>query len=193
MQNSNSGHAEQWGVHLYKEKDPILFKENNRFKGLLYNNLKGHIQKIEKEKERIWFTIAVDIVLTELDVQGYSLELLSTEKDKSIIRFDVDKYESDEEDETSTSKTIIPFQVAYAVSIHKAQGLEYEAVKIVISSEVDEQISHNIFYTAITRARQSLKIYWTPETEKKVLENMTKKNIDRDAGLLKDRMGWKNV
>lgn len=193
MQSSNNGHTEQWGVHLYKENDPILFKENNRFKGLLYNNLKGRIQKIEKEKERIWFTIAVDIVLTELDVQGYSLELLSTGKDKSIIRFDIDKYESDDEDETSTSKTIIPFQIAYAVSIHKAQGLEYESVKIVISSEVDEQISHNVFYTAITRARQFLKIYWTPETEKKVLENMTKKNIDRDAGLLKDRMGWKNV
>ncbi len=68
----------------------------------------------------------------------------------------------------------MPFQIAYAVSIHKAQGLEYNSVKVVISSDVDEQISHNIFYTAITRARESLKIYWTPETEKHVLENLKK-------------------
>lgn len=78
--------------------------------------------------------------------------------------------------------------MAYAVSIHKAQGLEYDSVKVVISSEVDEQVTHNIFYTAITRARQKLKIYWTTETEQKVFEKMTKKNYDRDAGLLKRRM-----
>lgn len=31
-------------------------------------------------------------------------------------------------------KTIIPFQIAYAVSIHKAQGLEYNSVKVIIPS-----------------------------------------------------------
>ncbi len=191
MQCNNTEHSEWWGVHLFKENDPILFKENERFKGLLYNNLKGRIKKIEKEKDRIWFTISVDTIITELDAQGYSLELLSVENGKSVIRFDIDKYESDDEEETSTYKTIIPFQIAYAVSIHKAQGLEYDSVKIVVSSEVDEQVSHNIFYTAITRARQTLKIYWTPETEKNVLEKMKKKDIERDAGLLKNRMGWK--
>ena len=63
--------------------------------------------------------------------------------------------------------------------------------RMMKTSEADEQVSHNIFYTAITRARQTLKIYWTPETEKSVLEKMKKKDIERDAGLLKNRMGWK--
>ena len=49
---------------------------------------------------------------------------------------------------------IVPFQVAYAVSIHKAQGLEYKSVKIVITNDVEELITHNIFYTAITRAKE---------------------------------------
>ena len=53
-----------------------------------------------------------------------------------------------------------PFQVAYAVSIHKAQGLEYDSVKIVITNEAEERITHNIFYTAITRAKKKLKVYW---------------------------------
>lgn len=66
------------------------------------------------------------------------------------------------------SDTVVPFQVAYAVSIHKAQGLEYRSVKIVITNETEERITHNIFYTAITRAKENLKIYWSPETEKKV-------------------------
>lgn len=73
----------------------------------------------------------------------------------------------------------------YAVSIHKAQGLEYRSVKIVITDEVDEMISHSIFYTAITRARERLKIYWTPEVENKVLSNMAPMDRRKDVGILR--------
>ena len=82
----------------------------------------------------------------------------------------------------------MPFQVAYAVSIHKAQGLEYNSVKLVITNEVEEMISHNIFYTAITRAKEKLKIYWSPETENKILTSIQTRNIKRDVGLLKSKI-----
>ena len=78
----------------------------------------------------------------------------------------------------------MPFQVAYAVSIHKAQGLEYDSVKIVITNETEERITHNIFYTAITRAKNRLKIYWSPETEQSVLNHLEVKNSNKDAYLL---------
>ena len=81
--------------------------------------------------------------------------------------------------------TIVPFQVAYAVSIHKAQGLEYSSVKIVITDEIDELITHNIFYTAITRAQNKLKIYWTPEVEHKVLTSIKPRDIKKDVGILR--------
>jgi len=64
---------------------------------------------------------------------------------------------------------VIPFQVSYAVSIHKAQGLEYDSVKIVITEDIDEMITHKIFYTAITRTKNLLKIYWSPESQEKIL------------------------
>lgn len=80
---------------------------------------------------------------------------------------------------------MIPFQIAYAVSIHKAQGLEYRSVKIVITDEVDELITHSIFYTAITRAQEKLKIYWTPEVEHKVLSTIHPKDIGKDISLLR--------
>lgn len=83
------------------------------------------------------------------------------------------------------SDTVVPFQVAYAVSIHKAQGLEYRSVKIVITNETEERITHNIFYTAITRAKENLKIYWSPETEKSVLGRLEVRDSRRDANLLK--------
>ena len=61
------------------------------------------------------------------------------------------------DDKEFADDTDIPFQIAYAVSIHKAQGLEYDSVKVIITEEVDEMITHNIFYTAITRSKKHLK------------------------------------
>ena len=43
--------------------------------------------------------------------------------------------------------------------MYKRQGLEYDSVKIIITNETEERITHNIFYTAITRAKEKLKIY----------------------------------
>ena len=76
------------------------------------------------------------------------------------------------------------------MSIHKAQGLEYKSVKIVITNEVEECITHNIFYTAITRAKEELKIYWSPETENKILKSFKLKSTTKDVALLKAMYGF---
>lgn len=73
------------------------------------------------------------------------------------------------------------------MSIHKAQGLEYDSVKVVITNEIEEMISHNIFYTAITRAKEKLKIYWSPETENRILKNMKEQFNDKDYKLFKEK------
>ena len=93
-------------------------------------------------------------------------------------------YDEEGNSENNDEETVVPFHVAYAISIHKAQGLEYKTVKVVISSEVDEMITHNIFYTAITRAKENLQIYWSPEVEKKILENFKKRNSNKDIDFL---------
>ena len=185
LQNSNTSPAIQWGIGLYKVGDPVLFNESDRFSPLIHNNSKGRIVGITTEEMKIWFEIELDCVINELDACGYDFELMDASKSgNSIIKFIVDKYRSTDEDD-DYSDTVVPFQVAYAVSIHKAQGLEYRSVKIVISTETEERITHNIFYTAITRAKENLRIYWSPETEKNVLENLIVRDSKRDANLLK--------
>jgi ATP-dependent exoDNAse (exonuclease V) alpha subunit len=82
----------------------------------------------------------------------------------------------------------VPFQVAYAVSIHKAQGLEFNSVKIVITDEIEDHITHSIFYTSITRAREKLKIYWSPEVEQRILKTIRPKDINRDITFLRQVM-----
>jgi ATP-dependent exoDNAse (exonuclease V) alpha subunit len=106
-------------------------------------------------------------------------------KGNSIIRFSVNKNKSTDDDDDGISKAIVPFQIAYAVSIHKAQGLEYDSVKVIITDEVDELITHSIFYTAITRARKTLKIYWRQPVERKVLERIEPKDNKKDVSLLR--------
>jgi len=188
LQNNNNNESFVWGTHTYKVNDPIIFNESGRFSPLIYNNLKGRILRIELIKEKIQFDIEIDMVINEFDTYLYDFELLDdSDKGKSVIRFKVNKHKSTDNDDDSSSNNIIPFQVAYAVSIHKAQGLEYNSVKIVITNEVEEMISHNIFYTAITRAREELKIYWTPETENKILGSLERKFNARDLSLLRKR------
>lgn len=191
LQESNPSFAVPWGIQQYKVNDPILFNESDRFVPIIYNNMKGRIVGIEildseKPTERIQFDIELDKVINGVDAFDQDFELLdSAESGNSIIRFCVNKLKSTDEDDDDSSKAVVPFQVAYAVSIHKAQGLEYNSVKIVITDEIDELITHNIFYTAITRARNKLKIYWTPEVEQKVLSSIKPKNNNKDVQLLK--------
>lgn len=125
-------------------------------------------------------------LINEDDARWQDFDLLSNNGvDESQIRFVVNKLKNVDDDEENSLRTELPFQIAYAVSIHKAQGLEYRSVKIVITDEVDELITHNIFYTAITRAREKLKIYWTPEVEQAVLERIKPKDIKKDVGILR--------
>jgi len=185
LQSNNVNPSINWGVLSYKVGDPVLFNESNRFAPLVYNNLKGKILQIEEEEDCIYFTIEVYTVLNELDVIGFDLELKESVTDEtSVIRFKVGRG-GDGNDDNDNVENVVPFQVAYAISIHKAQGLEYESVKVVITSEIEEMVSHNIFYTAITRAKSKLKIYWSPETEKRILENMKVQFNDKDYQLFK--------
>lgn len=83
----------------------------------------------------------------------------------------------DTDEDGQDVETIVPFQVSYVVSIHEVQGLEYDSVKVVITEEIDEMISHNIFYTAITRTKNMLKIYWSPESQEKKLVNLRRRML----------------
>ena len=185
LQESNPNPPVSWGLQIYKVGDPVLFNESDRFAPLIYNNMKGWIEGIEVFANQIHFDIELDRVINGLEARGYDFELLpNSQNGRSVIRFIVNKHKSTDEDDSSSS-AVVPFQVSYAVSIHKAQGLEYNSVKIVITDEIDDLITHDIFYTAITRTRDKLKIYWTPEVEQRVLSRIKPKDNNRDVALLK--------
>ncbi|MGJ8689986.1 MAG: ATP-dependent DNA helicase [Gammaproteobacteria bacterium] len=190
LQGSNNNPATQWGVQAYKVGDPVLFNESNRFAPLIYNNLKGRIADIQVLKGEAQFDVELDIAINEWDADGYEFELLdSATSGNSVIRFIVQQHRNSDEDDDASSSAVVPFQISYSVSIHKAQGLEYESVKIVITDETEELITHNIFYTAITRAKERLKIYWTPDTQDRILKSLRLRNDGKDTALLAAKFG----
>jgi ATP-dependent exoDNAse (exonuclease V) alpha subunit len=186
LQETNPNPATQWGLAHYKIGDPVLFNDSDRFTPLIYNNTKGRIVSIQLLADKIQFDIEIDKQITGLDAKYYDFELLPSSKSgRSVIRFAVDDSRLLDENNDVPSTAVVPFQVAYAVSIHKAQGLEFNSVKVVITDEIEDHITHSIFYTAITRAREKLKIYWTPEVEHQVLNRIKPKDNNRDINLLR--------
>lgn len=184
LQIVNKNPSFEIGNFEFKVDDPILFVDNNFFISDLHNNLKGKIIKIvdKTEENELYFEVEVDKFFEDGHHFTAGLELVSKNNSKTIIGFNVDKNintDSDNEQEK------IPFMLAYAVSIHKSQGLEYESVKVVITREMEENITHSIFYTAITRAKKYLKIYWSPETQRHVIKNFDIKNNKIDVSILK--------
>lgn len=71
--------------------------------------------------------------------------------------------------------------------------MEYDSVKVIITREVDERITHNIFYTAITRSKRLLKIYWSPETQEKVINSFEISDTKRDATIFAAQTGLEMV
>lgn len=177
MQKVNPSNPVGWGNWVYKVGDKVLFNDNKRFGSVLYNNLKGTIVTIDRKDEEIVFQIQIDKKISDRDIFYTDLKLHDCAcEGKSIVEFSVKK-RIEKDSDTDYSEQVVPFQIAYAVSIHKAQGLEYKSVKVVITEDVDEQISHNIFYTAITRTTDKLKIYLSKETQKKLATKFVESNV----------------
>lgn len=174
FQNANpNGEAIIWQSWRFKKGDKILFNDNSRFT-YLYNNLKGIINDIEKTDDQIAFTIDVETIITEQQCKSDQIEYIDTIGERTRIKLIVYALDEDEiENEEDAKKTIIPFQLAYAVSIHKAQGLEYDSVKVVIPSVNSEKITKGVFYTTITRTKRKLTIYWSSETMQKIISDFS--------------------
>lgn len=187
LQKNNPNKEFKYKQYIFKVNDPIIFDDTNKFRGLFYNNLKGIIIDIEENLSNFKFTVRVTTTLNSIICERFNVNFIKYVDGDTIVSFYVDKVSSEAYDGDTDNITYFPFQVAYAMSIHKAQGLEFDSVKVIISNEVEDNITHNVFYTAITRARKNLTIYWTQETEKKIINAFKIKNYKKDASILKSK------
>ncbi|EEJ71499.1 ATP-dependent DNA helicase [Lactobacillus ultunensis] len=169
LQLNNKHDAVKWNDHVYKIGDPVLFNETQCFHNYIYNNMQGIIENVEKDENTITFTIKMTDKITSTNNEFKILR----QDPYTEIQISVNKPNKDEGDDENS---IVPFHIAYAISIHKSQGLEYQTVKLVIPPEQADQIDLHNFYTAVTRSKSNLFIYWSEETERKVINHFTNTN-----------------
>lgn len=107
------------------------------------------------------------------NVMGFDLE-----KQKLIVRFDERKvvYDFNELDE---------LVLAYAVSVHKAQGSEYPAVVIPLLTQHYVMLQRNLLYTAVSRGKKLVVIIGTKKALAIALKN---DKITKRYSHLKERL-----
>jgi exodeoxyribonuclease V alpha subunit len=86
--------------------------------------------------------------------------------------------------ENGTFRSIIPaklpeHETVYAMTVHKAQGSEFDNVLMLLPDRWSELLTRELIYTGITRARRQLEIWGRFE----VLEQSVSKRIERNSGL----------
>lgn len=84
-----------------------------------------------------------------------------------------------------TADEVTDLQLAYAITIHKAQGSEYRAVVIPVSTSNAVMLQRNLLYTGVTRAKKLLLLIGT----KKALAIAVKNSAaDERRTALKERL-----
>lgn len=88
---------------------------------------------------------------------GYIIEINQTERKVTVL------YKTGVE-RTYTSEEFSMLELAYALTVHKAQGSEYDCVILPFTKIFGRMRRKNLLYTAMTRARKKLVIVGNEET-----------------------------
>ena len=79
------------------------------------------------------------------------------------------------------AESIADINLAYAVTVHKSQGSEYKVVLLALAKEHAPLLSRAVLYTAVTRAKEQLKIFGNISALRTATNNM--RNVRRWTGL----------
>ncbi len=82
--------------------------------------------------------------------------------------------------------TLPPHEDAFALTIHKSQGSEYEHVAVLLPPDPDSPLLvRQTLYTGLSRARHSLELWSTPASTERALVRMLRRH-----GRLQERIGF---
>ncbi len=85
------------------------------------------------------------------------------------------------------SSQLPPHETAYAMTVHKSQGSEFDHVVLVLPNRNIPLLTRELIYTAITRARQSVAIWGSEQRLRQGIEQFTR----RTSGL--GSLLWKSA
>ncbi len=118
-----------------------------------------YIDNILNENER-------PIIITKND---YHLNLLNGEIGATTKEMAMFK------EKTFPLSLLLSYELAYAISVHKSQGCEFDNV-IILLPEGSEIFGREMLYTAITRAKKTVTIYSNKTTFLQIVSHVTYQN-----------------
>ena len=159
-------------THQNKTKDDIAVKINelrhtNDIQPLYRDFYKGDKVMINENihNNTGYFVVNGDtgvVVDKGIDEKGKGYLLIKfyadteRETDKKIHFDDIDRYVLDHAD---------------CITVHKSQGSQYEDVTVIIPDDTKASISINLFYTAISRAKNKVRIFVNKEKLLEILKS----------------------
>ncbi len=75
---------------------------------------------------------------------------------------------------TYRAEQLDQLELAYAVTVHKSQGSEFEAVILVLPEGSDRLSYRSLLYTAVTRAKKLLILVGSPRKVFEMVQNQQK-------------------
>lgn len=66
-----------------------------------------------------------------------------------------------------------PFEGAFALTVHKSQGSEFDRVLLILPDHLSEVLTRELLYTAVTRARRHIEIWGSEELFRQTVERRT--------------------
>ncbi|MDR2168019.1 MAG: Flp pilus assembly complex ATPase component TadA, partial [Clostridiales bacterium] len=154
----------QMGFYSFREGDKVMHVKNNYSLNWQVLDEAGHIVD-----EGMGIFNGDEGRITHIDNENRRLRVLFYD-DKVVV------YDFNELSE------LVP---AYAITIHKSQGSEYDAVIIPIHSGTPLLFNRNLLYTAITRAKKLVVIVGIEATIRRMVDN-NRENVRHSA--LKHRL-----
>lgn len=94
-------------------------------------------------------------------------KILSVSSEAVYVRFD------DGREARYKGEALSELELAYAITIHKSQGSEYQAVILPLLAGPKMLMNRNLLYTAITRAKKMVCILGSPQTVEDMIQNET--------------------
>ena len=165
---------------LQSEINPIEAEKEERIYGDIKYREQDRVMQVKNNYNILWEKDNEKELKKELGNGVFNGELGVIEKinkeDKTIkVRFDDGKiavYDNTDLDQ---------LELAYAITVHKSQGSEFDVVLFVVSQTTPLLLTRNLLYTAITRAKKLLIVIGPQSVINYMITNNTTKK--RNTGL----------
>jgi exodeoxyribonuclease V alpha subunit len=122
----------------------------------------GHADKKQTTTSRGRSTARTEAAFSTATSEPSSLLEAKKKRSPSILRESITEYDFSQCDE---------LELAYAVTVHKAQGSEYPIVIIPLYRYTPKLLTRNLLYTAVTRAQAMMILVGDEEVSRAMIDN----------------------